>query len=403
MREFLGRVLPGSSSRTAQLRSEVIEFCASPTARTVLVEGPIGVGKSTLARAIAALKRVAPLKPNIAKNILDDLRFAGPNLIDLNAIPWYIELALTGLASELAESQLFGSRDGAYTGAKDRAGVFELAMRGRRKRSEDVPEGALVTGGVVFLDEIGDLSLAHQAKLLPVLSGGAFYRLGEEGARDSEIVFDGVVVAATWKSLGPNNFRSDLLSRLSAYRLQVPSLAERMEDFEAILTTVETNARERLSAAITKTLTVEPNADRAYWLERAASLPVLTMKDRAFLRQIDWSQRGNLRGLTSVVDLVVNRGMSAEDAAESAGERVGIESNSVDPVDAIIEAALRLPAGGSGLVGHVNAIERQLRNRLHERLRSDKGMQRRLASHLRIPADEFNKKLSDLVRDRRTR
>ncbi len=403
MNAFLDRVLPGSSPRVIELRRQVIEFCASPTARTVLIEGPIGVGKSTLARAIAALKRVAPLKADKATETLADIRFAGPNLIDLNAIPWYVELPLTGLAAELAESQLFGSVVGAYTGAKDRAGVFELAMRGRRKHSDKIPEGALVTGGVVFLDEIGDLSLAHQAKLLPVLSGGAFYRLGQEGEADSEIVFEGVVAAATWKALGPNNFRPDLLSRLSAYRLKMPAIAERMEDFDAVLGSVEEGIRNRLSAAISKMLKADPYVDRDYWRTRSAALPRLTSEDRAFLRQVDWSLRGNLRGLTSVVELVMNRGISAEEAFVVAGEEWTVDAGAVDPVTAVIDAALQTPKSKNTVAGHFATVEQELRERVHDRLCTDKGLESRLAEHLGVLPEDVRKQRSELKRDRGTR
>jgi hypothetical protein len=74
-----------------------------------------------------------------------------------------------------------------------------------------------------------------------------------------------------------------------------------------------------------------------------------------------------------------------------------------DPVNSIIEALLRRRAGSSGLAGHVRAIEREMRESLHERLRRDKRLQCQLATGLGIPADEFRKKLGDLVRNRRTR
>ena len=93
---------------------------------------------------------------------------------------WYVELPLTGLVETLAEAQLFGAVKGAFTGATDRAEIFEQASTGRISTS-DPSLAAQVTGGVVFLDEIGDLSESLQAKLLPVLSGGAFYRVGAEG------------------------------------------------------------------------------------------------------------------------------------------------------------------------------------------------------------------------------
>ena len=71
MREFLQKALPGRSPRILQLREEVLNFCVSLTGRTVLLHGPIGAGKSTLARIIALLKRVAPLREKDAQEILD--------------------------------------------------------------------------------------------------------------------------------------------------------------------------------------------------------------------------------------------------------------------------------------------------------------------------------------------
>ena len=72
-------------------------------------------------------------------------------------------------------------------------------MYGRRKRNDTLSEAVQMTGGVVFLDEIGELIPAHQAKLLPVLSGGAFYRVGAEGSIE-DLTFRGTLITATWKN-----------------------------------------------------------------------------------------------------------------------------------------------------------------------------------------------------------
>src|SRR5262249_16960731 len=154
-----------------------------------------------------------------------------PNRVDLRLIPWFVELALTGLVESLAEAQLFGVVRGAYTGAdRDRTGVFEQASTGRAGRNR-VGAGALLTGGIVFLDEIGDLSPSLQAKLLPVLSGAPFYRLGGEGNTDYEMVYRGAIIAASWRPL-EHRLRPDLLSRFGSHVIDVPAIAEREEDFD---------------------------------------------------------------------------------------------------------------------------------------------------------------------------
>ena len=106
------------------------------------------------------------------------MKFDGHNRLALRSMPWYVELTLTGLVENIAEAQLFGSLKGAYTGAVDRAGVFEQAIRGRSPKGRE-PTASLLTGGVVFLDEIGDLSPVLQAKLLPVLSGAPTVWVGK--------------------------------------------------------------------------------------------------------------------------------------------------------------------------------------------------------------------------------
>jgi DNA-binding NtrC family response regulator len=403
MRGFIGRVLPGKSQSILHLRQNILDFCASPTARFILIEGPIGSGKSTIARVIAALKRVAPLRHKMSMEILNSLRFTGANLIDLNALPWYVELPLTGLAPELAEAQLFGSAKHAYTGAVDRAGVFESAMRGRRKRGEKVPEGAALTRGVVFLDEIGDLSSAHQAKLLPVLSGGAFYRLGEEGDDGKEMVFQGAVIAATWKTLASSMFRPDLLSRIATNRLTVPSLAERMDDFPEILASVEHAACERIIKAIQDIVIADPEADRDYWEGRRKALPTLTDQDRAALAEVDWSAHGNLRGLTMAVDLMIDRGISARDAIPMLRPiETPDRPSRLDTSQAMVRALLNRGSNGKGLQAHIRAVEREFRGLFQQRLKLDRALQSQLALRLGIEQAEFTRAVGELDRDRST-
>jgi hypothetical protein len=137
MSGFLERALPGRSSGIQRVRQQILEFSASPTAKNVLVRGPIGVGKSTIARLIALTKRVAPLTPMRAKEMLDLAGFDASDQTHLlqYVASWYIELPLTGLVETLAEAQLFGSAKDAYTGATNRAGVFESASRGHVPRA----------------------------------------------------------------------------------------------------------------------------------------------------------------------------------------------------------------------------------------------------------------------------
>src|SRR5262249_19454333 len=155
-----------------RVRQQILEFCASPAAVAVLLRGPIGAGKSIIARLIALLKRVAPLSPNRAEEMLSLARFDPLNQVHLlqYIASLFVDLSLTVLVETLAGAQLFGSYENAYTNATDRLGIFETASRGRAPRGREISAGARLTGGIVFLDEIGDLPENLQPKLLPVLS-----------------------------------------------------------------------------------------------------------------------------------------------------------------------------------------------------------------------------------------
>ena len=178
---------------------------------TVLITGESGTGKEVLARAI---HRMSPRS---------ERSFTA---INCAAIP-----------EHLLESELFGHVRGAFTGATaDRAGLFELAH-----------------GGTLLLDEIGDLPLDLQAKLLRVLEEGELRRVG---GRESERV-DVRVLAATAKPLEEaverGEFRADLFYRLNVVRLHLPPLRERPEDVPALLTHFARQAATRLGHPVSIT------------------------------------------------------------------------------------------------------------------------------------------------------
>ena len=130
-----------------------------------------------------------------------------------------IEVNCAAIPSELIESELFGHVKGAFTSAvKDRAGKFEAA-----------------NGGTIFLDEIGDMSLSAQAKVLRALQENLIQRVGA----DKDIKVDVRVIAATNKDLkteiAEGRFREDLYHRLAVILLKVPALNDRREDIPALI------------------------------------------------------------------------------------------------------------------------------------------------------------------------
>ena len=131
----------------------------------------------------------------------------------------FVEVNCAAIPSELIDSELFGHKKGSFTSAiRDHKGKFEQA-----------------DGGTIFLDEIGDMSLAAQAKVLRVLQERKLTPVGG----DKEITVDVRVVAATNKNLqeeiGKGNFREDLYHRLSVIVLKVPALDERKEDIPLLI------------------------------------------------------------------------------------------------------------------------------------------------------------------------
>lgn len=170
----------------------IIDKVALTDAR-VLITGPNGTGKELVAHSIheKSTRAVMPM----------------------------IEVNCAAIPSELIESELFGHMKGSFTGAvKDKQGKFELANK-----------------GTLFLDEVGDMSLSAQAKVLRALQEGKVSRVGS----DSEISVDVRVLAATNKNLKEEikkgNFREDLFHRLSVIELKVPPLKDRKEDIPMLI------------------------------------------------------------------------------------------------------------------------------------------------------------------------
>ena len=178
----------GKSAKINRLLSSVEKLAGSGDT-TILLEGESGTGKEVFARYI---------HQHSPRN---------------NAS--FIQINCSAIPKELAESELFGHEKGAFTGAmqKTKLGKFELA-----------------NGGTILLDEIGELSLDLQVKLLRVLQEKKFYRLGGE----KEISIDVRVLAATNRNLEEEvkkgNFREDLYYRLNVANVVIPALRERKED-----------------------------------------------------------------------------------------------------------------------------------------------------------------------------
>lgn len=181
----------GDSERISRVK-RLIEKVAPCEAR-VLITGENGTGKELVARWLHAKSS----------------RAAAP----------FVEVNCAAIPSELIESELFGHERGAFTSAvKQRKGKFEQA-----------------DGGTLFMDEIGDMSLSAQAKVLRALQENRISRVGS----DKDVEVDVRVLAATNKNLreeiARGNFREDLYHRIGVVVIQVPPLRERSEDIPALI------------------------------------------------------------------------------------------------------------------------------------------------------------------------
>jgi DNA-binding NtrC family response regulator len=216
----------------------------APTDARVLITGPNGTGKELVAHQLheKSERSSAPI----------------------------IEVNCAAIPSELIESELFGHVKGAFTSAvKDRAGKFEAA-----------------DGGTIFLDEIGDMSLSAQAKVLRALQENLIQRVGA----DKDIKVNVRVVAATNKDLKKEieegRFREDLYHRLAVILIKVPALNDRREDIPALI--------EHFASKIA--------------LEQGNAIKNFSKSAIKLLQEYDWT--GNIRELRNVVERLIILGSS---------------------------------------------------------------------------------------------
>lgn len=272
---YIFRSIAGSSMPSARLRAQVWQSVLTRDLRrfqrslfdrmgsfATMITGPSGAGKELVARAIG-LSRYIPFDPR-RRRFREDYEGS------------FFPLNLTALSPTLIESELFGHRRGAFTGAiEDRKGWLEVCP----------------PLGTVFLDEIGEVEASIQVKLLRVLETRKFQSLGSTEERP----FHGKVVAATNRDLvremREGRFRDDLYYRLCSDTIEVPSLASRIADSPAEL--------EEL---------VEVLAHRAAGVDEAPELAAEVLQWIGANLDSGYAWPGNVRELSQCVSNVLIRG-----------------------------------------------------------------------------------------------
>jgi len=301
----------GTSAPARELSEQVQRVAASDY--PVLLTGETGSGKGVLARW---------LHENSPRS---DEAF-----VDLNC---------AGFPRELLESELFGHEHGAFTGAvKAKAGLFEVAHR-----------------GTVFLDEIGDMDLQLQPKLLKVLEEKRFRRLGDTRERQSNVR----LIAATHQDLKQlvrdGKFRSDLYFRISTIVVRVPPLRERVQDIPDLV---------------------------AGFLQRASTevgRPKITISEEALHAMQEYSWPGNIRELKNIIERA---------ALLSRSDQIGVR-------DLHLEHE-RLPqSNGNGNHFHLTLRELE-RDHIRHVLAEEKGHMGRTASRLGIARSSLYSKVKTL-------
>ena len=291
----------------------------------VLITGESGTGKELIAHAIHRLSARA------AK------RFATFNC--------------AGQAESLLEDQLFGHVKGAFTGAdREREGVFEYAA-----------------GGTVFLDEIGDMPLSMQPKLLRVLESGEVVRLGSNESRKADVRFVSATNKDLRKAIADGKFREDLFFRIKGAEIVLPPLRERREDIPRIIR----HAAARYATELGK--------------------PVPDVTDAALMRLAAYNWPGNVRQLLNVVQNMVviaaGAGDTTLDARHIPDDIVVADDDASENTDAPASGAQGSLAGTS--------LEQLEKRAIRETLRLTAGNREQAAKLLGIGERTLYRKLKE--------
>ena len=279
----------------------------APTNATVLIEGETGTGKELIARAIHNESKRSN-KP-------------------------FIKVNCASIPENLVESELFGHEKGAFTGAIDkRIGRFELA-----------------NGGTIFLDEIGELPLNVQPKLLHILQQGEFERIGSS----KSIKTDVRIIAATNKVLEDEikkgNFRNDLYYRLNVFPISVAPLRERKKDILPLIEFyIKTNS-EKLNKTIKK------------------------ISDKSLQELIDYSWPGNVRELENVIERAIITSENDELNFETfttvkniANEFLPLEELEKNHITKVLKKTSWKISGSGGAASYLNINPETLRSRMRK-------------------------------------
>jgi transcriptional regulator with GAF, ATPase, and Fis domain len=277
------RDIVGRSSALVRILDQV-ELVA-PTDASVLIMGESGTGKELIARAIheRSRRRQRPL----------------------------VKVNCASVPRELFESEFFGHAKGSFTGAvKDRVGRFQLADH-----------------GTLFLDEVGEIPLDLQSKLLRVLQEGQFEKVGEDATRQVDVR----VIAATNRDLGRESeerrFREDLYYRLSVFPIHVPPLRERKPDIPQLAGHFIRQACRRMGLT-------EPS-----------------LTEGAVRAMLDYDWPGNIRELQHVIEraVILGRGRSLHLDLRANSRRSAAQETAVPPPhSAAPGSAVHLRPGSAG-------------------------------------------------------
>lgn len=317
-REFFGK-----SKKMVKILDFVDKIAPSPDT-TILIDGESGTGKEMIAKYI---HQHSPRQKNA-----------------------FIQINCAAIPKELAESEFFGHEKGAFTGAsqKTKLGKFELA-----------------DGGTILLDEIAELSLDLQVKLLRVLQEKKFYRVGGE----KEISVDVRVLAATNRSLEEEvkkgNFREDLFYRINVANVKMPALRQRKNDIPYIALSIMTDFAQKFSKNI------KGISDDAVEV----------------LKEYPW--KGNIRELRNILERAI---LLMDDQDELKAEHLGISLPSASSSAEILRGddfLLRIPPEGV-------KIDVVLKTLIQETLKITRGNQVQAAKVLGLSRSKLRYRMEQL-------